>query len=152
MSGRIEDVGGGAGIPREFLVRDEFEFVSTDSWLASPFYYFQGNKKEAYSCLNNPLNFITATVEFLPFVNEIFDWVHTRSMLDHLQGVDLALLEARRVLKPNGHLLIGLCVEGGKSSVISLSHKIKDGINDTLQIVGIDRWKDHHIWHPTYSA
>lgn len=93
---------------REFLP-DDVEFVSTDPWLAAPFANREARKK-AYTCLNKPLNFIGATAEFQPFVAESFDWVHMRSMLDHVQVVDLALLEARRVLKLGGHVLIGLYV------------------------------------------
>lgn len=74
-----------------------------------------------------------------------------RSMLDHVQVVDLALLEARRVLKPGGRVLIGLYVDGGKSGVISFERRLKDSIKAGLELLGIDRWKDHHIWHPTYK-
>jgi len=102
--------------------------------------------------LNTPLNFIAATAEFQPFVAESFDWVHMRSMLDHVQVPDLALLEARRVLKPGGHVLIGLYVEGGKSGLISWERRIKDTIKAGLEWIGIDRWKDHHVWHPTYAS
>jgi hypothetical protein len=72
-------------------------------------------------------------------------------MLDHVQVVDLALLEAKRVLKPGGRVLIGLYVNGGKSGVISFERRIKDLIKAVLGLVGIERWKDHHIWHPTYQ-
>lgn len=71
------------------------------------------------TCLNSPLNFIGATVEFQIFVEGTFDWVHMRSMLEHVQVPDLALLKVKRVLKPTGHVLIGLYVDGGKSGVIS---------------------------------
>lgn len=57
-----------------------------------------------YNCLNAPLNFIGATAEFQPFVSGAFDWVHMRSMLDHVQVVDLALIEANRVLKADGKI------------------------------------------------
>jgi len=75
-----------------------------------------------------------------------------RSMLDHLQVVDLAMLEARRVLRVGGKVLIGLYVDGGKSGVIPLKRRIKDLIKAGLEAVGINRWKDHHVWHPTYAA
>ena len=63
----------------------------------------------------------------------------------------VALLEARRVLKPGGSMLIGLYVDGGKSGVISFERRLKDSIKAGLELVGINRWKDHHIWHPTYK-
>lgn len=130
---------------------DEVEFVSTDPWLLAPFANSKA-RKEAYTCLNKPLNFVGATAEFQPFVAESFDWVHMRSVLDHVQVVDLALLEARRVLKPEGRVLIGLYVDGGKSGVITLKRRIKVSIKDGLELAGIDRLKDHHVWHPTYAA
>lgn len=150
LRGRVLDCGGGAGTVREFLPLDT-EFVSIDPWLLAPFSN-QKARVEAYSCLSRSLNFIAATAEFIPFMSESFDWVHMRSMLDHVQVPDLALMEAMRVLKPGGGLLIGLYVEGGKSGVIPLSHRVKELIKDGLALCGIDRWKDHHVWHPTYPA
>ncbi len=72
-------------------------------------------------------------------------------MLDHVQVPDLVLLEAWRVLKPGGSLLIGMYVEGGKSGVISWNRRIKNAIKGVLAPIGIERWKDHHVWHPTYA-
>lgn len=150
LSGRILDCGGGAGTLREFL-SDDVEFVSVDPWIHAPT-ASSDVRKQAYTCLNRPLNFIASTAEFLPFAANSFDWVHMRSMLDHVQVVDLALLEARRVLRVGGKVLIGLYVEGGKTSVISPSRRIKDLIKAGMEAVGITRWKDHHVWHPTYAA
>lgn len=149
MEGRILDCGGGAGTVREYLA-DDVEFISTDPWLHAPF-ASSPQRKVAYTCLNRPLNFIAATAEFQPFVESSFDWVHMRSMLDHVQVVDLALLEAKRVLKPGGRVLIGLYVDGGKSGIISFERRIKDSVKAVLEFIGINRWKDHHIWHPTYQ-
>lgn len=134
---------------REFLP-DDVEFVSTDPWLQAPFASSPA-RKAAYTCLNRSLNFIAATAEFQPFLAESFDWVHMRSMLDHVQVADLAILEAKRVLKSGGHVLIGLYVDGGKSGVISFERRLKDSIKAVLQFAGIHRWKDHHVWHPTYK-
>ena len=149
IEGRILDCGGGDGTVREYL-SDDVEFVSTDPWLKAPFASSPA-RKAAYTCLNQPLNFIAATAEFQPFVEGSFDWVHMRSMLDHVQVVDLALLEANRVLKPGGRVLIGLYVAGGKRGVVSFERLIKDSIKAALGFVGIQRWKDHHIWHPSYQ-
>jgi ubiquinone/menaquinone biosynthesis C-methylase UbiE len=149
MTGRILDCGGGIGTVREFLAND-VECVSTDPWLQAPA-AISAARKAAYTCMNRPLNFIGATAEFLPFIADQFDWVHMRSMLDHVQVADLALLEARRVLKPGGCVLIGLYVDGGKSGIISFERRLKDSIKAGLELFGIERWKDHHIWHPTYK-
>lgn len=150
MEGRILDNGGGAGTVREFLDQ-AVEFVSTDPWVQAPF-ASSAARLEAYSCLGSPLNFVAATAEFLPFVTGSFDWVHMRSMLDHVQVPDLVLLEARRVLRPGGRVLIGLYVEGGKSGTITLGRRLKNAVKGTLEWMGVERWKDHHVWHPTYGG
>lgn len=150
LSGRILDCGGGVGTVREFLPED-IEFVSIDPWIQAPF-VVTTTRSEAYTCLTKPLNFIAATAEFIPFVAESFDWVHMRSMLDHVQVPDLAILEAKRVLRSNGKLLVGLYVEGGKDGHIPVRQRIKEGIKLGLATLGIERWKDHHVWHPTYRS
>ncbi len=150
LDGAILDVGGELGTVREFLP-PTVQFVSIDPYINAP-HEIHPPKFEAYTCLSWPLNFISATAEFLPFLSSSFDWVHMRSMLDHVQVPDIALLEAMRVLKPNGRVLIGLYVEGGKSGVISVKQKLKDAIKHGLEHIGIDRWKDHHVWHPTYKG
>lgn len=150
LSGRILDCGGGAGTVREFLSKDVY-FVSIDPWINAPFSSSEPRRR-AYKCLNEPVNFIAANAEFIPFVSNSFDWVHMRSMLDHVQMPDLALLEASRVLKPNGRILIGLYVDGGKTGIISFKRRLKDTVKFLLVSLGINRWKDHHIWHPTYSS
>jgi hypothetical protein len=46
---------------------------------------------------------------------------------------------------------LALFVEGGKKGKISFGHKLKDFIKHCLEAIGINNWKDHHIWHPTYE-
>lgn len=150
MDGRVLDSGGGAGTVREFLSPDS-EFVATDPWLQAPFASSQA-RRDAYACLNRPLNFIGATAEFLPFLPDSFDWVHMRSMLDHVQVPDLALLEAKRVLRMGGHILVGLYVEGGKAGRVEVKQRVKDKVKAILGGLGIDRWIDHHVWHPTFES
>jgi SAM-dependent methyltransferase len=149
MSGRVLDVGGGAGTVRHFLPPGT-DFVSVD-----PFVDYQSGiaaqKREAYPCLSQHLNFIAACAEFLPFQAASFDWVHMRSMLDHVQSPDLALMEARRVLKPNGRLVVGLYVDGGKSGKRTLDRQLKEIARSLLVGVGITRFKDHHTFHPTFT-
>lgn len=149
LRGRILDCGGAAGSVREFLPED-VQFVSTDPWLQAPFANSPA-RRAAYSCLGRHLNFIGATAEFQPFISECFDWVHLRSMLDHVQVPDLVMMEARRVLKPGGRILVGLYVQGGKSGVTALDRKVKDLVKAGLGAIGLTRWKDHHVWHPTFK-
>jgi ubiquinone/menaquinone biosynthesis C-methylase UbiE len=149
LSGDILDVGGLTGTVREFLDTDH-RFVSIDPYLEAVF-KIPPAKREAYKCLSKPLNFIGGLAEFLPFQAEIFDYVHMRSMLDHVQVPDLALKEANRVLKTNGKLLVGLHVEGGKTGRKTFIRLAKDIVKKALERMGIDKYKDFHTWHPTYK-
>jgi SAM-dependent methyltransferase len=150
MDGTLLDVGGGVGIVREFLP-PTVRFVSIDPYV-SCVHEIPAAKKTAYSCLSKELNFIAAMAEFLPFLSSQFDWVHMRSMLDHVQVPDLALLEARRVLKDGGGILVGLTVWGGRSGRQTVMQKSKELLKGGLSHIGIDRWTDHHVWHPTFAA
>lgn len=71
------------------------------------------------------------------------------STLDHAPVVNLAMLEARRVSKPDGRILVGLYVNDGKNGIVSFERRFKDVIKAGLAFVGINRWKDHHICHPS---
>jgi SAM-dependent methyltransferase len=148
INGDILDLGGLTGNVREFLSEDT-RLVSVDPFLDGIF-QIPPARKEAYKCLSKPLNFVGALAEFIPFQEEVFNWVHMRSMLDHVQVPDLALKEVHRVLKPDGKLLVGLYVEGGKTGRKPFIRFTKDVIRETLGLIGINRFKDYHTWHPTY--
>lgn len=147
MDGNILDVGGGVGTVREFL-NAEVNFLSIDPFINAPF-GVPDQKRSAYRCLDRKLNFISGMAEFLPVQSGTFDWVHMRSMLDHVQVPDLAIMEASRVLRPGGRLLVGLFVV---SPVSKLSTAwAKDRIKAGLTVLGVKRFKDYHTWHPTYA-
>ena len=148
MHGDILDVGGLTGTVREFL-SDDCRYVSVDPYLEAVF-KIPYAKKEAYKCLSKRFNFIGALAEFLPFQSDSFDYVHMRSMLDHVQVPDLALKEANRVLKLNGGLIVGLYVEGGKSGRKPFVRWAKDMIKKVLELIGIEKYKDFHTWHPSH--
>lgn len=149
MTGDILDVGGLNGTVREFLP-ESARLVSVDPFIDAPF-RIPPTKKTIYSCLSTSLNFIGGVAEFLPFKAGSFDWVHMRSMLDHVQIPDLAIIEAHRVLKPNGYLLVGLSIEGGKFGRDPFKTRVKNRIKTGLELFGINRYRDHHTWHPTYG-
>jgi len=149
LKGDILDVGGGTGTVREFLDK-EVRYISVDPFIDAVFKIPKA-KIEAYKCLNEQFNFVGSLAEFIPFQSKSFDWVHMRSMLDHVQVPDLALKEAYRVLKPNGSLLVGLSVEGGRSGKKPLFNLTKDLIKIILELMGINKYKDFHTWHPTYN-
>ena len=149
LTGSILDVGGGVGTTREFI-EDISQYVCCD-----PFMDVEENipsaKVAAYKCLTNKkLNFIGATAEFLPFRDLSFDWVHMRSMLDHVQVPDLAIIEAHRVLKDQGSLLVGLYVEGGEKGGMSAKELLKHELKELLARLGFSKYKDHHTWHPSF--
>lgn len=146
LEGSILDVGGGVGTLREFIPAS-CNYVSVDPYLSAPT-KIPSSKFHAYSCLSRPLNFVGGCAEFLPFQNEKFDWVHMRSMLDHVQSPDLALIEARRVLKPGGSLLIGLSVEGGRPGAKkTLEKRLWSLLRAGRELI---KPHDHHVWHATY--
>ena len=151
VSGRVLDVGGHQGRLRAFLKPDQ-EYVSCDPFLDA----FQGldrqpNLRAAYSCLDEPCNFVAAHAEHLPFASQSFDTVHMRSVIDHFRDPALALIEAFRVLRPGGHLVVGLTVEGGRAGRVSAKDRVKEAVRTALPWIGINRFTDHHIWHPTYA-
>ena len=73
-------------------------------------------------------------------------------MLDHVQIPDLALLEANRVMKSDGRLIVGMTVEGGRNGRISIFEKIKNILRVALGFTGFKQFVDHHTWHPTYKG
>ena len=149
MSGRVLDVGGSIGSIRDFLPK-EVQFVSVDPFVACVD-HIPPAKKAVYPCLGEHLNFIAACAEFLPFKARSFDWVHMRSMLDHVHSPDLALVEARRVLRPDGKLVIGLYVDGGKHGRRTIDRQLKEIARPILTTIGFKQFRDHHLFHPTFK-
>lgn len=105
ITGDVLDVGGGVGTVREFL-KEGGRFASVDPFIDAPF-QIPKSKLAAYKCLTQKLNFVCGLGEFLPFRTGSFDWVHMRSMLDHVQVPDLVLIEAHRVLRPGARCSSG---------------------------------------------
>ena len=119
ISGSVLDVGGYQGRLRHFLSSDEVPmYVSVDPYVqAFEDVASQTNLVKAFPCLTQPCNFLACDAENLPFKSETFDWVHMRSVHDHIYDPYLTMIEAYRVLKDSGHLLIGLAVTGGRSTM-----------------------------------
>ena len=150
LAGNVLDVGGLSGTVRHFLPNNS-KYVCLDPFENAP-HAFTPEKMEAYKCLSSPYNFVVGNAEFLPFKENSFDYIHMRSMLDHVQVPDLAILEAHRVLVKGGNLLVGMTVEGGKDGKMSAWEQLKDIIRGFLGVAGIKRFVDHHTWHPTYAG
>jgi len=86
----------------------------------------------------------------MPFYTETFDTVHMRSVIDHFANPELALREAYRVLRVGGSLVVGLYVKGGQTGREGAYYQLKEMLRSLLVLGGFSRFKDHHIWHPTY--
>ena len=74
-----------------------------------------------------------------------------RSVIDHLHNPELATLEAYRVLRSGGELIIGLSVKPEKGSKEYYSETIKNITRNILSVFGIKRFIDYHVWHPTFN-
>lgn len=112
IQGSVLDVGGHQGRLRHFLSEDDVPlYISVDPyWKVFEFIQQKPNLLQAYPSLINPCNFLSCRAEKLPFIVNSFDWVHMRSVIDHFEDPYLALIEAYRVLKPGGNLMIGLSI------------------------------------------
>src|SRR5581483_3585888 len=150
ISGRVLDVGGSFGTLRHFLPENG-EYLSVDPFIDC-LRHISAAMRRAYPCLSRPLSFIAACAEFLPLQAETFDCVHMRSMIDHVHSPDLALFEARRVLRACGRLIVGLYVDGGKTGARPLDRRIKEALRPLLVAAGFRRFKDHHVFRTTYAA
>lgn len=151
VEGSCLDVGGHHGRLRQFLLPGQ-EYVTCD-----PFFHGfddldkQPNLIRAYPFLLEPVNFVCCDAEFLPFKSSSFQTVHMRSVIDHFLSPELALNEAYRVLKTDGALIVGLTVHGGKSGRRDINTIVKELVKDALIAAGMKRFKDYHLWHPTYT-
>ena len=151
VEGSCLDVGGHQGRLRQFLSPGQ-KYITCDPFLnAFDDLDKQPNLLRAYPFLLEPVNFICCDAEFLPFKSAFFQTVHMRSVIDHFLSPELALNEAYRVLKVDGALIVGLFVNGGKRGKQEIKPLIKDILKGALVAAGIKRFKDHHLWHPTYK-
>jgi SAM-dependent methyltransferase len=148
--GRCLDVGGNDGRLRTFLQPDQ-EYVIVDPFIGVLDEPRSDEFKRIYSSAGDPLNFICALAEHLPLCTETFDTVHMRSVIDHFSNPELALREAYRVLKVGGSLVLGLYVEGGQTGRERTPYNLSGMLGSVLGLCGFSRFKDHHIWHPTYQ-
>ena len=151
LTGRVLDVGGHQGRLREFL-RPGQEYLSCDPYIDvfAPVDN-QPRMLNAYRCMHEQCNFVASHAEHLPLAESSFDTVHMRSVIDHFRDPALALVEAFRVLRCGGALVVGLYVEGGRSGRLTPREAVKEAVRAILPLVGITRYSDHHVWHPTYA-
>lgn len=128
IDGRVLDVGGHQGRLRHHLLNGTDVYVVVDPF-EDVFRNVTPSLLHAYPCLEEPVNFILAYGEFLPVAAGSFDWVHLRSVLDHLYDPWLALKEAWRVLRPKGRILVGLTVEE-RVPTLGLKNRVQKKLRD----------------------
>jgi|SRR5882672_899130 len=150
LSGRVLDVGGGYGMagvqarvhPENYISIDPMVCLWNQLDLHRP---FANHYKTAANFVRIP-----GVAERLPFVNGLFDTVHMRSCIDHFADPLAALIEARRVLKDSGKLVIGIALE---HAVKLTGYRFKDGVKKLVKcsLIGeiYERFFDPHMFHPT---
>jgi SAM-dependent methyltransferase len=144
LEGRVLDVGGQLGHIRKYMTPQQ-QYCSIDPFVGA--HLLASNRKNLFANypLELPLNFLGGFAEFLPISDESFDTVNMRSCIDHFFNPAIALMEAFRITRKKGKLIVGLKIEG---------HTFKSSLLDiTKAAVGtfVSRCKDHHMWHPTHS-
>ncbi len=153
LSGRVLDVGGGFGMAGVQARVDPDNYISIDPIVClwrqlDASSAFARHYQTAASFVRIP-----GVAEKLPFVNRSFDTVHMRSCIDHFADPQTALLEARRVLKGSGKLVIGTSLE---HAIKLTGNAFRDGVKKLVKcsLIGdiYERLFDHHMFHPTEKS
>ena len=117
IQGRCLDVGGNDGRLRAFLDPNQ-EYISIDPYVGIVREERSENYKRAYPFADDPMNFLGALAEHLPFAAMSFDTVHMWSVVDHFLNPELAMRDAFRVLRGKGTLIVGLYVTDGEQGAL----------------------------------
>lgn len=99
IEGRVLDIGCGNGFLLENIRRQypKTECVGCDFSLQ-----LCKNAKEG----DRQGNFVQGDAEVLPFASSVFDMIFITEVLEHLLEPEKALLEIKRILKPEGKLIL----------------------------------------------
>lgn len=152
LNGRVLDVGGGFGTVSIQASLDPSNIICIDPMVCRWEDLPDSTFKSHYSALKNIIR-IPGFAEALPFPNSSFDTVHMRSCLDHFADPHRSLLEARRILKPTGKLIIGLALEGAfKLNQNGLRNKMKRKIKNSIIGDLYEHLFDAHMFHPTKDS
>lgn len=155
MRGDILDVGGAYGFVIKQAGLDPDRYISIDpidmNW--SRLREYEHINAHYSICQDVPR--IRGFAEFLPFADASFDFVHMRSCIDHFANPDLALMEAFRVLRRGGRVVIGISLEGSyKKDQAGLKGWVKrmasrsPALRELIELVK----HDHHMFHPTRGS
>lgn len=155
MHGDVLDVGGAYGFVIKQAGLDPDRYISIDpidmDW----------NRLREYEHINAHYSVcqgasrIRGFAEFLPFADASFDFVHMRSCIDHFANPKLALMEAFRVLRRGGRLVVGISLEGsykrdqaGLKGLVKRMASKSPALRHMINIVK----HDHHMFHPTRDS
>lgn len=105
-NGTILDVGGGAGLVREFLPSDAtyINIEPSPMWQRPEWNRVQ----KQFNCVASPQLLVRGVAEHLPFRATQFDTVLSFWSLNHASRPETAVKEIIRVLKPSGRFLVVL--------------------------------------------
>ncbi len=84
------------------------------------------------------IKIIDAVAEKLPFENEKFDFALMVTTICFLDDIETAFKEARRVLKPNGSLIIGFVDKNSALGKSYLKHKTKSVFYKVANFYSVD--------------
>lgn len=103
---RILDIGVGSGILLPSLARNGSEVHGIDYRKD-----FVDKANDYCKKIGIKASLKAADASKLPYKDNFFDAVICLSVMEHVPDLDRALLEARRVLKPNGIFVVGVPIE-----------------------------------------
>ena len=132
MGDRCSRLACGQGLDAERIVQRCGEYTGIDVSAAS----VEVARREVEACKpdKTPVSFRVADAERLPFEDMEFDIVYSIGVLHHTPDFDAALLEAHRVLKPGGTLVLMLY-----RSFTPLWIVLR-GVRGLLKLPGVGRW------------
>lgn len=155
MCGDVLDVGGAYGFVIKQAGLDPNRYVSIDpidmDWNRLREY----SHVDAHYSICEAASRVRGFAEFLPFADASFDFVHMRSCIDHFANPTLALIEAFRVLRKGGGLVVGISLEGsykkdqtGLKGLVKRMASHSPKLRDLIELVR----HDHHMFHPTRDS
>lgn len=155
MFGDVLDVGGAYGFVIKQAGLDPSRYVSIDPVDTDWNRLREYGHIEAHYSVCKVATRIRGFAEFLPFADASFDFVHMRSVIDHLANPNLALMEVFRVLRRGGRLVVGISLEGSykidRTRLRDLVKYIASKSQTFRNLIRLLRL-DHHMYHPTIDS